>query len=98
MATFSAASFVAATNGSMVSTTHEAGPVHFVTSQPSKTATPQLAAHQQHIYHQSVAHQQVRHGLTSSADSPPSSSQATAQQQNTMQQAFQVDNYYILVS
>lgn len=90
MATFSAASFVAAANGSMVSTTHEASPVHFVTSQASKVTTPQLAAHQQHIYHQSVAHQQVRHGLTGSADSPPSSSQATAQQQNTMQQAFQV--------
>ena len=104
MATFSAASFVAAANGNIV----EPGPVHFVTSQTTKAAgntaagaASQLAAHQQHIYHQSVAQQQVRHNLTGAgtiapADSPPSSSQSATQQQNTMQQAFQVRNLMII--
>lgn len=105
MATFSAASYVASANGSAASTTGPLGtspPVPFAGSNQAKApagsgVAVQVAAQQQHIYHQSLAHQQVRHSLTTAAapaGSPPISAQSTsqqAQQQNSMQQAFQVN-------
>ena len=106
MATFSTTSYVAAANGSTASTTGPLGtspPVPFAGSTQATKAPVsggvalQVAAHQQHIFHQSLAQQQVRASLTTApAGSPPSLTQSTSQQaqqqQNSMQQAFQVMN------
>jgi hypothetical protein len=107
MATFSTTNYVAAANGSTASTTGPHGtspPVPFAGSTQATKAPAsggvalQVAAHQQHIFHQSLAQQQVRASLITAAapaGSPPSSTQSTSQQaqqqQNSMQQAFQVN-------
>ena len=98
MATFSTTSYVStAANGSAAPTTNSP-PAPFVTATQGGKAgngvALQVAAQQQHIFHQSLAHQQVRHSLviaTAPAGSPPAPAQSQAQQQqSTMHQAFQV--------
>lgn len=102
MASFSAAaSYVTGTaNGNVLSSS----PAPFGAQQSKNTnnggaaTTLQVAAHQQHIFHQSLAQQQVRHSLATAqvpACSPPTPTEAQPSahqtQQQNMQQAFQVN-------
>lgn len=105
MATFSTTSFVSAANGSAAPTTASPPAPFASTGKAPNNVALQVAAQQQHIFHQSLAHQQVRQSLATAsapAGSPPTPAQTQAQQQqqqqNTMQQAFQVNKYHIYSS